>query len=42
MSDNENAKGVSRRTLLGTTAAAAGVGLAGGAALDTDGVDHGC
>ena len=34
MSDNENGKGVSRRTLLGTTAAAAGVGLAGGAALD--------
>src|ERR1700674_783848 len=33
MSDNENGKGVSRRTLLGTTAAAAGVGLAGGAAL---------
>ena len=32
MSDNENGKGVSRRTLLGTTAAAAGVGLAGGAA----------
>ncbi len=30
MSDNENGKGVSRRTLLGTTAAAAGVGLAGG------------
>ena len=37
MSDNENGKGVSRRTLLGTTAAAAGVGLAGGAALTTDG-----
>ena len=35
MSDNENAKGVSRRTLLGTTAAAAGVGLAGGVALKT-------
>jgi nitrous-oxide reductase len=35
MSDNENKKGVSRRTLLGTTAAAAGVGLAGGAALRT-------
>ena len=30
MSDNENGKSVSRRTLLGTTAAAAGVGLAGG------------
>ena len=30
MSDSENGKGVSRRTLLGTTAAAAGVGLAGG------------
>ena len=38
MSDNENGKGVSRRTLLGTTAAAAGVGLAGGVALNTDGV----
>ena len=38
MTDNENAKGVSRRTLLGTTAAAAGVGLAGGVALNTDGV----
>src|SRR5487761_2038362 len=37
MSDNENGKGVSRRTLLGTTAVAAGVGLAGGAALTTDG-----
>ena len=37
MSDNKNGKGVSRRTLLGTTAAAAGVGLAGGAALSTDG-----
>jgi nitrous-oxide reductase len=37
MSDNENGKGVSRRTLLGTTAAAAGVGLAGGIALGTDG-----
>ena len=37
MSDNENGKNVSRRTLLGTTAAAAGVGLAGGAALSTDG-----
>ena len=34
MSDNENGKGVSRRTLLGTTAAAAGVGLAGGAGAD--------
>ncbi len=38
MSDNENGKGVSRRTLLGTTAAAAGVGLAGGVALGTDGL----
>ena len=37
MSDNENGKGVSRRTLLGTTAAAAGVGLAGGVAFGTDG-----
>lgn len=37
MSDSESGKGVSRRTLLGTTAAAAGVGLAGGAALGTDG-----
>jgi nitrous-oxide reductase len=37
MSDHENGKGVSRRTLLGTTAAAAGVGLAGGAAFTTDG-----
>jgi len=37
MRDNENGKGVSRRTLLGTTAAAAGVGLAGGVALGTDG-----
>ena len=37
MSDNENGKGVSRRTLLGTTAAAAGVGLAGGVALTPDG-----
>ena len=37
MSDNENGKDVSRRTLLGTTAAAAGVGLAGGVALGTDG-----
>ena len=37
MSDNENGKGVSRRTLLGTTAAAAGVGLAGGAVLANDG-----
>ena len=35
MTDNETGKGVSRRTLLGTTAAAAGVGLAGGAALTT-------
>ena len=35
MSDNDNEKGVSRRTLLGTTAAAAGIGLAGGAALNT-------
>ena len=34
MSDHENGKGVSRRTLLGTTAAAAGVGLAGGVALN--------
>jgi nitrous-oxide reductase len=33
MSENENLKGVSRRTLLGTTAVAAGVGIAGGAAL---------
>ena len=33
MSDNENGKSVSRRTLLGTTAAAAGVGLAGGVAF---------
>ena len=33
--DNENGKGVSRRTLLGTTAAAAGIGLAGGVALNT-------
>ena len=38
MSDNENGKNVSRRTLLGTTAAAAGVGLAGGIALGTDGM----
>src|SRR5262245_22154250 len=38
MSDNENGKGVSRRTLLGTTAAAAGVGLAGGAVVKNDGV----
>ena len=37
MSDNENGKSVSRRTLLGTTAAAAGVGLAGGVAFTTDG-----
>ena len=37
MSDNENGKGVSRRTLLGTTAAAAGVGLAGGAVMTKDG-----
>ena len=37
MRDNENGKGVSRRTLLGTTAAAAGVGLAGGVAFSTDG-----
>ena len=37
MSDSENNKGVSRRTLLGTTAAAAGVGLAGGAAVMKDG-----
>ena len=37
MSDNENNKSVSRRTLLGTTAAAAGVGLAGGAAIRGDG-----
>ena len=39
MSDNETGKGkgVSRRTLLGTTAVAAGVGLAGGVALGTDG-----
>ena len=32
---NENGKGVSRRTLLGTTAAAAGVGLAGGGGART-------
>lgn len=38
MSENENAKGVSRRKLLGTTAAAAGVSLVGGVALKTDGV----
>ncbi len=37
MSDNESGKNVSRRTLLGTTAAAAGIGLAGGAGLATDG-----
>ena len=37
MRDNENRKGVSRRTLLGTTAAAAGVGFAGGVALTKDG-----
>ena len=37
MSDSENNKGVSRRTLLGTTAAAAGVGLAGGAVVMKDG-----
>ena len=37
MSDNKNGKNVSRRTLLGTTAAAAGVGLAGGVAFGTDG-----
>ena len=37
MSDNENNKRVSRRTLLGTTAAAAGVGLAGGAVVTKDG-----
>ena len=37
MSDNENGKGVSRRTLLGTTAAAAGVGLAGGAVMKDGG-----
>src|SRR6476619_7688544 len=37
MRDNENRKGVSRRPLLGTTAAAAGVGCAGGVALTTDG-----
>lgn len=36
MSDSENNKGVSRRTLLGTTAAAAGVGLAGGAVVMKD------
>ena len=39
MSDNENGKGVSRRTLLGTTAAAAGVGLAGGAAFSATNAD---
>ena len=38
MGDNENGKNVSRRTLLGTTAAAASVGLAGGMALGTDGL----
>jgi len=38
MSENENDRNVSRRTLLGTTAAAAGVGLAGGIALGTDGL----
>ena len=37
MSDSENNKGVSRRTLLGTTALAASVGLAGGVAFNTDG-----
>ena len=37
MSNSENNKGVSRRTLLGTTAAAAGVGRAGGAVVMTDG-----
>src|SRR6478609_79031 len=37
MSDSENDKGVSRRTLLGTTAVAASVGLAGGVAFNTDG-----
>jgi NosR/NirI family nitrous oxide reductase transcriptional regulator len=36
-SDNNRVKGVNRRTLLGTTAAAAGMGLAGGVALNTDG-----
>ncbi|MBN8969978.1 MAG: TAT-dependent nitrous-oxide reductase [Rhizobiales bacterium] len=35
MSNQEGDKGVSRRALLGTTAAAAGVGLAGGAGLTT-------
>ena len=39
MSDNENGKGVSRRTLLGTSAAAAGVGLAGGVALNISAAD---
>jgi nitrous-oxide reductase len=33
MSENDKAKVVSRRTVLGTTVAAAGVGLAGGAAM---------
>ena len=37
MSENDKAKGVSRRTVLGTTAAAAGVGLAGGVALTESG-----
>ena len=37
MSSNENGKGVSRRTLLGTTAAAAGVGLASGAVMKDGG-----
>ena len=37
MSNSQNNKGVSRRTLLGTTAAAAGVGLAGGAVVTKDG-----
>src|SRR6476619_3094545 len=42
MSDSENIKGVSRRTLLGTTAAAAGVGLAGGAVVTKDGSGFVC
>ena len=37
MAENETIKGVSRRTVLGTTVAAAGVGLAAGATLRTDG-----
>lgn len=37
MSENETGKSVSRRTLLGTSAAAAGVGIAGGVGLSSDG-----